>query len=261
MYADTGVSGSNRRNLSTPANLAQWYTDVTDTNLAVPYLLSLKLTDATTAAYSNVGTAASTAFDPLAGGGWLTQPNGAPKETTSPCSSATGATNVSFSTETHFWFEYQGGERFDFSGDDDTWVFVNKKLAVDLGGLHISQSGYFVLDAGTSTVAPNGSATVKANNLFYDGTTYSGTQGANLALGLVVGKVYEVVMFQAERNECGSNFGVTLKNFGKPKSTCTSTCGDAIVAADEAWRSRHGLEQRCLRRLQGQLHARLVLRR
>ena len=41
-------------------------------------------------------------------------------------------------------------------------------------------------------------------------------------------------MFQAERNQCGSNFGITLKNFGKPKSICTSKRGDAVVAADEA---------------------------
>jgi cysteine-rich repeat protein len=50
----------------------------------------------------------------------------------------------------------------------------------------------------------------------------------------VVGKVYEVAMFQAERNQCGSNFGVTLKNFSKPKSTCSSICGDGIVASNEA---------------------------
>ncbi|HEX7499278.1 MAG TPA: DUF4215 domain-containing protein, partial [Polyangia bacterium] len=55
----------------------------------------------------------------------------------------------------------------------------------------------------------------------------------NVQLGLVLGKVYEVAMFQAERNECGSNFGVTLKNFSKPKSVCKSVCGDGIVAADE----------------------------
>ena len=85
-------------------------------------------------------------------------------------------------------------------------------------------------------------------------------QLAKLHLGLVVGKVYEVVMFQAERNQCGSNFGVTLKNFGKPKSTCSSTCGDAIVAADERAISARR-EQRRVRRLQGRLHARPVLRR
>ncbi|MEA2752721.1 MAG: hypothetical protein QOI41_6864, partial [Myxococcales bacterium] len=33
------------------------------------------------------------------------------------------AATVSFTSETHFWFEYQGGEHFDFAGDDDTWIF------------------------------------------------------------------------------------------------------------------------------------------
>ena len=232
MFNDGVMNASNRRNLSTPANFAQWYTDVSGTNLSVPYTLSLALTDATTATYSNLGAANATAFDPLVGAGFVA--TGA--ETVSGCGS-NATTNVSFSTETHFVFEYKGGERFDFSGDDDTWVFVNRTLAVDLGGLHVSQNGYFILDAdtdGAGADTADGSATVNANNSYYDGTSYTSTLGSRLQLGLVVGKVYEVVMFQAERNQCGSNFGVTLKNFGKPKSICTSKCGDTIVAADEA---------------------------
>ncbi|HKO49355.1 MAG TPA: DUF4215 domain-containing protein, partial [Polyangiaceae bacterium] len=232
MYNDGVIPGSNRRNLSTPANFAQWYTDVPGTNLSVPYTLSLTL-NAATATYSNLSAPNATAFDPLAGAGFVATT----AETVSGCG-ANATTNVSFSTETHFVFEYQGGERFDFSGDDDTWVFVNKKLAVDLGGLHGQQNGYFILDAdtdGAGSDTADGSATANGNGSYYDGTNYSTSSStAKLQLGLVVGKVYEVVMFQAERNQCGSNFGITLKNFGKPKSICTSKCGDAILAADEA---------------------------
>jgi cysteine-rich repeat protein len=50
---------------------------------------------------------------------------------------------------------------------------------------------------------------------------------------MTVGGVYEIVMFHAERNECGSNFKVTLKDFDKPRSVCASTCGDGVVASDE----------------------------
>jgi fibro-slime domain-containing protein len=219
-----GLDSSNRRQLSTPANFTQWYTDSTGVNLRLPYLLTLNLTDAATGTYTN--DLASTSFDPFGSGGWIAQGS----ETVSGCTQGQGGitVNVSFTTETHFWFEYQGGEQFQFSGDDDTWIFVNRTLAVDLGGLHGRQEGSFVLDTA------NGTAVSRNNGQYYDGTNYTSAQGNNVNLGLEIGKVYEVVMFQAERNQCGSNFGVTLKNFAKPKSTCHATCGDGIVAATEA---------------------------
>jgi cysteine-rich repeat protein len=69
-----------------------------------------------------------------------------------------------------------------------------------------------------------------------DGTADTVARGVaknDVDLGLKQGGVYEIVMFQAERNACGSNFKVTLENFDKPKSICASTCGDGIVANDE----------------------------
>ncbi len=140
---------------------------------------------------------------------------------TSTCSSDPSGTlasrerNVSFTTETHFWFEYGGSESFIFSGDDDTWIFVNGQRVVDLGGRHSAETGSFTLD--DSGIA-----------------SYTDDRGTGTVdTGMEVGGVYDVVMFQAERNACGSNFKITLKNFNRPKSSCAPICGDGFVTAGE----------------------------
>jgi cysteine-rich repeat protein len=53
-------------------------------------------------------------------------------------------------------------------------------------------------------------------------------------LGLVVGKIYETVVFQAERHTTQSNYKLTLSNFTNSRSACKSVCGDGIVTPDEA---------------------------
>lgn len=54
--------------------------------------------------------------------------------------------NFGFCTELHTTFIYQSGLKFEFTGDDDVWVFVNGKLAIDLGGIHGSTSAFLQLD-------------------------------------------------------------------------------------------------------------------
>ncbi len=113
--------------------------------------------------------------------------------------------NFNFTSELRYWFNYAGNEALDFRGDDDVWVFINGRLAVDLGGVHGPMSGGVLLDTARAT-----------------------------QLGLTLGGVYEAAVFQAERHTTGSSYRLTLRGFNAPKSTCTSRCGDGVVTRTEA---------------------------
>jgi len=54
--------------------------------------------------------------------------------------------NQHFCFESHANFRFKKGLKFSFRGDDDIWVFINNKLAVDLGGTHLAAPGYVNLD-------------------------------------------------------------------------------------------------------------------
>ena len=57
-----------------------------------------------------------------------------------------GGRNQHFCFESHAKFAFKRGLKFSIRGDDDIWVFIDNKLAVDLGGTHLSTPGYVDLD-------------------------------------------------------------------------------------------------------------------
>jgi fibro-slime domain-containing protein len=148
----------------------QWYRDVTGVNIAVPVTLTPTVDASGLATYEDLE------FFPIDGQGFGDEGLG---------------NNFHFTFELHMTFVYKGGEVFSFTGDDDLWVFVNERLAIDLGGLHAAQSDVLDLDARAAE------------------------------LGIEVGKEYALDFFQAERHTTASKF--------KIQSTLAFTNCDPIV--------------------------------
>jgi len=84
--------------------------------------------------------------------------------------------NFHFTLEAHEDFIYQEDQEFTFQGDDDMWVYINSRLAIDLGGTHQTESATVRL-------------TARAEEL-----------------GLVLGQTYPIDIFFAERHTFESNF-------------------------------------------------------
>ena len=53
--------------------------------------------------------------------------------------------NQHFCMQSHATFTYNEDQEFTVTGDDDIWVFINRKLAIDNGGMHLPAPGHVVL--------------------------------------------------------------------------------------------------------------------
>ena len=135
----------------------QWFRDVKGVNLAIPLTLEPEVDEDGLATYKDL------TFFPIDGQGFGDE---------------LFWHNFHFTFELHMSFVYEGGEVFSFAGDDDLWVFVNNRLAIDLGGVHEGQSDTLDMDKRA------------------------------VDLGLEIGKEYPLDLFQAERHTTESKFMV-----------------------------------------------------
>lgn len=142
----------------------QWYRDVPGVNQKTLLPITLVNTGGNLWTYDN------SAFFPIDGQLFGNEGN---------------AHNYHFTYELRTKFVYNGGEVFTFTGDDDLFVFVNGKLAIDLGGVHGAMTGQVDLDA-------------KAGEL-----------------GIQKGGTYPLDFFFAERHTSESNFRIdtTIASF------------------------------------------------
>lgn len=203
-YVSQSIENPTNQYLMNCSTFAQWFTDVPATgpvpcfspeatehlqsvnqtcnsgNIKIPGSVILVLKNETEGG-GGIYDYLNYSFFPLNGKGFddhITKSDWATNAGSMPWSQAN---NYLFTTEMKLNFTYQGGETFQFWGDDDVWVFVNGKLAQggDLGGVHCGISGSVSLDA-----------IAEDHNLAINGT-------------------YPLHLFHVERQSVASQFQVT----------------------------------------------------
>ena len=183
--------------IHSPTTFAKWYHDGDETK-RVTHQLVLTPNEAT-----GMATFSSHDFFPLDSKGWG---DAAPDE-------AGVLRNFGFTTEIHTEFTYSGGEVFQFSGDDDVWVFIDDQLVIDIGGVHGVVCRKIVLDprvvetdgASPHPLFPTDCGEWVAAEELDAPLTSEAVRG----LRLVVGETYHLDMFHAERHTAASNFAMT----------------------------------------------------
>jgi len=143
-----------------------WYRDTTGTNIPFAFTIALTPIGGGVSSYDNQE------FFPLDGRGWNDE----------YVADDGNMHNFSFTFELHTTFEYMGGEVFTFIGDDDVFVFIDKKLVVDLGGVHGAETKAIHLD------------------------TLLTDDAAMTAVTLTKGTTYPLDIFYNERHTVASHF-------------------------------------------------------
>ena len=229
-----------------PANdidpFSQWYRSDNGINRTIVDELSLSVVNGQQGTYQYF----NNFFFPITGKGWnapdclagggpceQTRNDRANEETGRPATPQ----NFHFTTETRYWFTFRGGEKLTFDGDDDVWVYIDGKLAVDINGMHPAISRWIQLPD-PNNIDPAAPLNGARGSIDGDDAATNAADAERyvtdpMSLGLVPGRIYEVAVFHAERHTDQSQYRLTLQNFLSARSVCTWSCGDGVATRFE----------------------------
>ena len=157
IYDDaSGTQGvSNNGAISSESSFDQWFKDDLDANLSVPYPLT----------FTNDGSGnyllVDKDFYPL-------------DDQVKGNEGADHNSHFTYTLTANFEYESCTGQYVEFQGGDGAWIFIDERMAIDLGGVQAGQYQRFELDR----------------------------------FGLTDGETYQFHLFYANRNTSGSTFGI-----------------------------------------------------
>jgi len=165
---------TNKGMINSSSTFNQWFKDVPGVNISMPFSITLDNGQDEPGGLYTFAVEKPNYFFPIDGLGW--------GDTARDKNGHYRNFYFTYEIETEFTFipadERDYDMTFSFTGDDDVWVFINGRLAVDIGGVHGQAHGSVNLDDAADD------------------------------LGLTEGENYKLNFFFAERHTTESNFRI-----------------------------------------------------
>ena len=119
---------------------------------------------------------------------------------------------------------------FNFSGDDDVWIFIDGNLAIDLGGIHDTTSAAINFATGdiTYTATPSGGKSYGIKNIYTDNVVSPGA----ISTGSIDNSTsHTLIMYYLERGEYDSNCSINFNISAEGEKVIPSSAPVVTTAA------------------------------